>query len=158
MSEGSAEVLLYLFNENMMTAEAIDLCHNYHKLVKGYDSEEEANKSEIRNYHFSSNLLGLGLKGGNNYHTVLEQSVFENTPKDNSLAYLTSMTKAYLKDGSKDYALTFFHEGIEKRRASKKERDDFLVNLFDSTFANKKLTQAQFKKRYYQMMLAKEKI
>jgi hypothetical protein len=39
LEEKSAEYLLYLFKSLNMFAESIDLCQNYHTMVKGYDSE-----------------------------------------------------------------------------------------------------------------------
>jgi hypothetical protein len=97
-----------------MAAEAIDLCQNYHKMVRGYETENDSKLSEIRNYYMSDSLLDMPLKEAH-YNEVLDKAVFE-TKGVESAAYLASMTKAYLKDGSIEHALKFFEEGIQSRR------------------------------------------
>jgi len=42
ISESTAEYLLYLFKNQEMLAESVDLCNNYHTMVRGYASAEEA--------------------------------------------------------------------------------------------------------------------
>jgi hypothetical protein len=115
VEEKTAEYLLYIFKSLKMCAESIDLCQNYHTIVKGYDSEATALKSEIRNYYMSDSLMDLPLaSSGNHYYKLLEQAVFPEG--SSSPAYLASMTKAYLRDGNVDHALKFFESGIHKRR------------------------------------------
>jgi len=41
--------LLYLFKQNGMTAESIDLCENYENAVEGYKDKMQASLSEVRN-------------------------------------------------------------------------------------------------------------
>jgi len=41
-SEKTAEYFLYLFKTLNLQAETIDLCENWHKIIKGYNSEEQA--------------------------------------------------------------------------------------------------------------------
>jgi hypothetical protein len=40
ISEKTAEFLLFLFKTNNMVAESIDLCTNYHQIVRGYETEQ----------------------------------------------------------------------------------------------------------------------
>jgi hypothetical protein len=61
----------------------------------------------------SDSLMDLPLDSDNHYYQLLEQAVFDSS--STSPAYLTSMTKAYFKDGSVDHALKFFQDGIAKR-------------------------------------------
>jgi hypothetical protein len=59
-----------------MVAESIDLCSNYHTLVTGYESEQAASTSEIRNYYMADSLMDLPLARDNHYYQLLEQAVF----------------------------------------------------------------------------------
>ena len=51
-----------------MFAESIDLCQNYHTMVKGYDSEKSASESDIRNYYMSDSLMDLPLASSDNHY------------------------------------------------------------------------------------------
>lgn len=83
----------------------------------------------------SDSLMDLPLANSDNhYYQLLEQAVFESDSA--SPAYLTSMTKAYFKDGSVDHALKFFREGVAKREEMTKKQEDMLVGMYDDTFAN----------------------
>lgn len=133
VSESTAEYLLFLFKSMGMAPESIDLCQNYHTMVKGYSSHEEAKLSDIRNYYLSDSLLAFPQPGeGQTYHELLQEGVFQD--QRHGHAYLTAMTKAYFKDGSVDYALKFFQDGIEAQVKQKEDQEDYLVNLFNSTF------------------------
>jgi len=101
--------------------------------------------------------MDMQLNSGSDYNTVLEKAVF-SAKDDKSLAYLTSMTKAYLKDGSVDYALQFFHDGIEKRKAAKASHSDLLLKTYEKVFGNGDLSAKQFKTKYYGLMLVKEQL
>jgi len=84
ISQKTAEYLLYLFKSNLMSAESIDLCHGYNTLVKGYETEAEAQGSDIRNYYMSETLLDMPLgnsaaSGNEHYYQLLENAVFDNT-------------------------------------------------------------------------------
>jgi len=123
ISEKTAEYLLYLFKINKMSAESIDLCHSYHTLVKDYETEAQAQDSDIRSYYMSDSLLDMPLSNqtaseSGNYYQLLEKAVFHNNQgegESESAAYLTSMTKAFMKDGNIDHALKFFEDGFQKR-------------------------------------------
>lgn len=133
ISASTAEYLLFLFKSNGMAPESVDLCQNYHQIVSGYASAEEAKLSDIRNYYLSDALLALPSPGADKtYHELLEEGVFQG--QGHGHAYLTAMTKAYLKDGSVEYALKFFQEGVAQQLEQKEQQDDYLVNLFNSTF------------------------
>lgn len=41
------------------------------------------------------------------YNGLVDKAVFQNVDKD-SAAYVSSMVKAYMKDGNVDHALAFF--------------------------------------------------
>ena len=118
-----SEYLLYLFKINKMSAESIDLCHSYHTLVKDYETEAQAQDSDIRSYYMSDSLLDMPLSNqtaseSGNYYQLLEKAVFHNNQgegESESAAYLTSMTKAFMKDGNIDHALKFFEDGFQKR-------------------------------------------
>ena len=48
-----------------------------------------------------------------NYYQLIEGAVFQNgAAESDSAAYLTSMTKAFMKDGNIDHALKFFENGF----------------------------------------------
>jgi len=71
------------------------------------------------------------------------------------------MTKSYLKDGNVDYALKFFEEGVNKRMTQKKEQEDYLESLFDSTLGlnpSDPLDLHSFKHKYSQAILVRSKI
>jgi len=44
------------------------------------------------------------------------------------------MTKAYFKDQSPDHALEFFQKGLKSQLLQKEQQDQYLENLYDSTF------------------------
>lgn len=56
----------------------------------------------------SEAILSLKDLGSNNYNTLLSEAVYKNNQDGG--AYITSMTKAYLKDGNKEHALKFFED------------------------------------------------
>jgi hypothetical protein len=118
-----------------MAAESIDLCSNYHTLVNGYDSEQSASTSEIRNYYMADSLMDLPLSRDNHYYQLLEQAVFQS--KTESPSCLTSMTKAYFMDGNTDHALKYFEAGIVKRREMSEKQEDMLVATYDQMFGGK---------------------
>ena len=155
LEEKSAEFLLFVFKSLNMVAESIDLCSNYHSIVKGYSSEEDASKSEIRNYYMSDSIMDLPL-GDSNYYQLLEQAVFKD--KSDSPAYLTSMTKAYFKDGNVDHALKFFESGIHKRREMSTKQEDMLIQMYDQTFEQESMDIEKFKQKYLSIMIAREKM
>ena len=93
-----------------MVAETIDLCQNYHEIVRGYESESQSQLSDIRNYYMSDSLLDVQQDSGTR-SSLIEKAVFNGEKQDNS-AYLTAMTKAYFADGNADHALKFFEEGF----------------------------------------------
>ena len=79
ISESTAEYLLFLFKSNGMAPESIDLCQNYHTMVKGYSSQEDAKLSDIRNYYLSDALLAFPQPGeGKTYHELLQEGVFQD--------------------------------------------------------------------------------
>jgi hypothetical protein len=57
----------------------------------------------------------LGMEGVDNYNELLSKAVFVGD-SESSPAYICSMTKALLKDGSTDHALKFFEEQIVNRK------------------------------------------
>lgn len=75
VSEKTAEFLLFLFKCNGMVAESIDLCENYQGLVDGFETEEQARLSDIRNYYMSDCLLSME-KPGNPYNDLVKKVVF----------------------------------------------------------------------------------
>lgn len=108
LSEETAEFLLFLFKELNMIAETIDLCDNFHTIVEGYSTPQEAVKSDIRTFYMSESILSHPeLAQSNNYNDLVDNAVFQNTDKE-SAAYLSSMVKAFMKDGNVDHALSFF--------------------------------------------------
>lgn len=86
-----------------MLPESIDLCSNFDQVVAAGDG------SEVRNYYMAEALLKAPI-GNEHYNSVMKKAVFEDASESNSLAYVNSMTKAYLKDGNAKHALTFFEE------------------------------------------------
>jgi hypothetical protein len=67
------------------------------------------------------------------------------------------MTKAHLKDGSVDHALKFFESQVAKLRDIKVKREDVLVALFDSAYAEVNQADAnisfdEFKNRYLDIL------
>ena len=66
----------------------------------------------------SDSLLDMPLNNSDsnhNYYQLVESAVFQNasgTAEGESAAYLTSMTKAFMKDGNIDHALKFFEGGF----------------------------------------------
>lgn len=67
------------------------------------------------------------------------------------------MTKAHLKDGSVDHALKFFESQVAKLRDIKVKREDVLVALFDSAYAEVNQADAnisfdEFKSRYLDIL------
>ena len=63
------------------------------------------------------------------------------------------MTKAHMKDGAVDHALKFFESEVAKLRDVKAKREDMLVALFDSAYAevnaaDANITYDEFKNRY----------
>jgi hypothetical protein len=77
-----------------MIPEAIDLCENY-----------PVKNSEIRNFYMSDALLQL-TEVDNHYHELVDSAVYQGNTE--GAAFVSSMTKAHLKDGSVDHALKFF--------------------------------------------------
>jgi len=75
VSEKTAEFLLYLFKSLNMLPESIDLCENFHRVVKGYDSEEQGKLSDIRNYYMSDTLLSMENLGTHS-HELIGKAVF----------------------------------------------------------------------------------
>lgn len=113
--------------------------------------------SDIRNYYMSDSLMDLPLANSDNhYYQLLEQAVFNS--ESSSPAYLTSMTKAYFKDGSVDHALKFFHDGVSKRQEMTKKQEDTLVSMYDETFTNSSVSEEAFKEKYLSIMIAREKL
>lgn len=164
VSESTAEYLLFLFKSNGMAPESIDLCQNYHTMVKGYSSQEDAKLSDIRNYYLSDSLLAFPQPGaGQTYHELLQQGVFQD--QGHGHAYLTAMTKAHFKDGSVDYALKFFQDGIAAQVKQKEDQEDYLVNLFNSTFGIDDsqnlagdMDLESFREKYLQLINVREKL
>ena len=132
VSEKTAEFLLYLFKCNGMVAESIDLCENYHQLVEGLETEEQARLSDIRNYYMSDCLLTLE-KSGKPYYDVIKKAVFQSEQAKGA-AYVASMTKAYFKDGNAQTALDFFEKEIQARVERAVDQEEHLVKLFDASF------------------------
>ena len=99
-----------------------------------------------------------------NYYALLEKAVFHNNQgegESESSAYLTSMTKAFMKDGNIDHALKFFEDGFQKRVKQRMAQDEFLVKLYDTTLGiegDQKLDLNAFKTRYYKLMLVRERM
>lgn len=90
------------------------------------------------------------------YNDLVDKAVFQGGDKDSS-AYLSSMVKAFMKDGNVDHALQFFEEQIKHRRNLKAKEEEQLLNLFNSTFANcKDVSIADFKEKYLTMMAVRE--
>lgn len=168
ISEKTSEYLLYLFKMNNMVAESVDLCQNYHKVVKGFSSLEQAKRdAHIRNYYMSDALLQVPLgqaEGSKHYYDLLGKAVFaEQEDGNESVAYLTSMTKAYFKDGSVDHALKYFEDGIRQRAQAVSEQEEMLVKMFDSSFGldsgdGSKLDMQTFVARYYNLMATRQKL
>jgi len=82
--------------------------------------------------------------------------VFEGK-EEVSAGYVTAMTKAHLKDGSVDHALKFFESEVAKLRDIKSKREDVLVALFDSAYAEVNAADAnisfgEFKNRYLDVL------
>ena len=94
--------------------------------------------------------------GDSNYYQLLEQAVFKD--KSDSPAYLTSMTKAYFKDGNVDHALKFFESGIHKRREMSTKQEDMLIQMYDQTFEQETMDIEKFKQKYLSIMIAREKM
>ena len=139
-----------------MTPEAIDLCQNYHQIVQGYASPEATKSSDIRNYYMSDSLLEMPLSGDNHYYQVLQKAVF--TEAQSTPAQLASMTKAYLKDGNVDHALSYFEQGIQERRKQAEGQEEMLVKMYDEVFAHDGVTLDVFKEKYYSLIVAREKM
>ena len=76
----------------------------------------------------------LSMDGVDNYNELLEKAVFSDESSRQSPAYICSMTKAYLKDGSADHAIKFFQEQIKSRQDDIAQQEEHQVSLFDSTF------------------------
>ena len=139
-----------------MLPESIDLCENYHTIVKGYATQEQTKLSDIRNYYMSDSLIQMKDLGVH-YNELIEKAVFQD--KKDGAAYITSMTKAYFKDGSVDFALKFFETEIKKRKEIKVNQDEHLVKLFDSTFglADKGVNLESFTEKYASLMMVRER-
>jgi hypothetical protein len=87
-------------------------------MVRGIDSEEQANLSDIRNYYTSEALLGNEeIAKDNRLNEILEAAVFRG--KQDGAAFTSQMTKAYMLDGNMDHALRFFEGEVQKRRTLK---------------------------------------
>jgi len=57
----------------------------------------------------------------------VEKAVFGENAREDDPAYITSMTKAYFKDGNVSYALQFFERSIHKRREQREKQDEHLL-------------------------------
>lgn len=96
------------------------------------------------------------------YADILKDAVYNGKEKETDAGYLTSMTKAMFKDGSAKNAVNFFREGVDKLREAKDKREDLLVSMFDTAFAEefgepKNVTYEQFKKRYLSLIQFSER-
>ena len=68
--------MLYLFKSLNMLPESIDLCENYHNVVQGFDSEEQARISDIRNYYMSDTLISMEDLGAHS-NEIVSKAVFQ---------------------------------------------------------------------------------
>ena len=88
-----------------MLPESVDLCSSFDNVVSANGD------AQMRDYYMAEALLKAPIDG-DNYNNLLEKAVFEDASKKNGLAYVNSMTKAYLADGNAKHALKFFEEQI----------------------------------------------
>lgn len=105
LSVKQAELFLFLFKSLDMLPESIDLCSNFNQVVATNDV------AEVRNYYMAEALLKAPI-GDEHYNSLMQKAVFEDASYSKGLAYVNSMTKAYLKDGNAKHALTFFEEQV----------------------------------------------
>lgn len=110
-----------------MWAELIDACESF-PVLTGSSSKS----NEIVRYYLSDTLLQL--PADKHYYDLVQSAVFDGKD-DLSANYVTAMTKAHLKDGSVDHALKFFESQIAKLRDIRVKREDVLIALFDSAYA-----------------------
>lgn len=155
ISEKTAEFMLYLFKSRGLHAETIDLCDNFHLVVRGFESEEAASRSDIRSYYLSECLLSHPDVQGGTYN-LIQKAVFAD--RKDGASYVSSMVKAHLKDGSIDHALKFFEEQIQKRRVIKENEEKELLQLFNSTFgsSSSQIDLNEFKDKYLEIMMVRE--
>ena len=105
LSEKNAEYFLFLFKSLKMWPEIVDFCENYQKLTNGGQG------SDIKSYYLSEALMQMSIgKAEYFYYNLLEDAVFKQEYSNDSPCYITSLTKAYFKDGNVDYALKFFEK------------------------------------------------
>jgi len=105
-------------------------------------------------YYLSDTLLQL--PADKHYYELVQSAVFDGQ-EEASAAYVTAMTKAHLKDGSVDHALKFFESQVAKIRDIKVKREDVLIALFDSAYAEVNQADAnisfdEFKNRYLDIL------
>ncbi len=80
-------------------------------------------------------LLQLPIEKENYYYyNMIQDAVFSENKNEASPCYITSMTKAYFKDGNVDHALEFFDSSIKDLRDLNQQREDFMISLFDSVY------------------------
>lgn len=148
-SEKNLEYFLYLFRQQKMWAELIDACENFSTLTGSSNTS-----NDIVRYYLSDTLLQL--PADKHYYDLIQSAVFDGK-QETSAAYVTAMTKAHLKDGSIDHALKFFESEVAKLRDIKAKREDVLVALFDSAYAEVNSADAnisfdEFKNRYLDIL------
>jgi|LauGreDrversion4_2_1035121.scaffolds.fasta_scaffold57892_3 hypothetical protein len=90
------------------------------------------------------------------YHELIKKAVYDGQ-EHSGPAYITSMTKALLKDGAVDHAYKYFESEIGKLRDIQQKQEDFLLSLFDSVYGEIKVADAQlsfdeFRSRYLAMV------
>lgn len=132
-----------------MWAELIDACESFQTLTGS-----SATTNDIVKYYLSDSLLQL--PADKHYYDLIQSAVFDGKEETNA-GYVTAMTKAHLKDGAVDHALKFFESQVAKLRDVKAKREDVLVALFDSAYAevnaaDANITFDEFKNRYLDIL------
>jgi hypothetical protein len=89
--------------------------------------------NEIKSYYMSEALLKI--PSSSHYHKIIQEAVFDNQDLTQSAGYITSMTKAYFKDGSTSHAVAFFQNSIDEIRDIKSKREALLESMFDSVYS-----------------------
>ena len=106
-----------------MVAETIDLCENFSTLVRDFDSEADAKRSDIRSYYLSECLLeNPEIAGDNNLNSLIKDAVFKD--RKEGAGFVSAMVKAYMKDGNIEHALSFFEQQIQSRRELKQNEEE----------------------------------
>ena len=123
---------MFLFKSLNMLPESIDLCSSFDQVVATNDV------AEVRNYYMAEALLKAPVD--EHYNSLMQKAVFEDASQSKGLAYVNSMTKAYLKDGNAKHALTFFEEQVQKRREAKESQDSMYLKLYDETLLSAQTT------------------